>query len=157
MILCKVLGTAVSTRKDAQLQGAKMLMVVEVDARGEPLAKGTMIVIEAVGAGRGDVVLVAPGSAANNTPQTANAPVDATAVAIVDTVSSGVLFAALPVATSTTSPRPAPTATITIIVPFARGSPRASTSTTISILAPCNCASFLVETAVPSTLQSIMQ
>jgi len=52
MILCKVLGTAVSTRKDAQLQGAKMLMVVEVDARGEPLAKGTMIVIDAVGAGR---------------------------------------------------------------------------------------------------------
>jgi microcompartment protein CcmK/EutM len=89
MILCKVLGTAVSTRKDAQLQGAKMLMVVEVDARGEPLAKDTMIVIDAVGAGRGDVVLVATGSAANNTPQTANAPVDATAVAIVDTVSSG--------------------------------------------------------------------
>jgi ethanolamine utilization protein EutN len=89
MILCKVLGTAVSTRKDAQLQGAKMLMVVEVDARGEPLAKGTMIVIDAVGAGRGDVVLVATGSAANNTPQTAHAPVDATAVAIVDTVSSG--------------------------------------------------------------------
>jgi microcompartment protein CcmK/EutM len=89
MILCKVLGTAVSTRKDAQLQGAKMLMVVEVDARGEPLAKSTMIVIDAVGAGRGDVVLVATGSAANNTPQTAHAPVDAAVVAIVDTVFSG--------------------------------------------------------------------
>ncbi len=89
MILCKVLGTAVSTRKDAQLQGAKMLMVVEVDLHGEPLAKGTMIVIDAVGAGRGDVVLVATGSAANNTPQTAHAPVDATAVAIVDTVFGG--------------------------------------------------------------------
>ncbi len=89
MILCKVLGTAVSTRKDAQLQGAKMLMVIEVDPHGEPLAKGTMIVIDAVGAGRGDVVLVATGSAANNTPQTAHAPVDATAVAIVDTVFGG--------------------------------------------------------------------
>lgn len=89
MILCKVLGTAVSTRKDAQLQGAKMLMVIEVDPQGEPLARGTMIVIDAVGAGRGDVVLVATGSAANNTPQTAHAPVDATAVAIVDTVFGG--------------------------------------------------------------------
>ena len=89
MILCKVLGTAVSTRKDAQLQGAKMLMVVEVDPQGEPLARGTLIVIDAVGAGRGDVVLVATGSAANNTPQTAHAPVDATAVAIVDTVFGG--------------------------------------------------------------------
>lgn len=89
MILCKVLGTAVSTRKDAQLQGAKMLVVIEVDPLGEPLARSTMIVIDAVGAGRGDVVLVATGSAANNTPQTAHAPVDATAVAIVDTVFSG--------------------------------------------------------------------
>jgi len=89
MILCKVLGTAVSTRKDAQLQGTKMLLVVEVDPQGEPLARGTMIVIDAVGAGRGDVVLVATGSAANNTPQTAHAPADATAVAIVDTVFGG--------------------------------------------------------------------
>ena len=54
-----------------------------------PLSKGTIIVTDAVGAGRGDIVLVATGSAANNTPQTAQAPVDATAVAIVDTVFSG--------------------------------------------------------------------
>ena len=89
MILCQVVGTAVSTTKDEQLQGAKLLMVVEVDPRGEPLAKSTMIVTDTVGAGRGDIVLVATGSAANNTPQTAQAPVDATAVAIVDTVFGG--------------------------------------------------------------------
>src|SRR5437879_6853575 len=89
MILCQVVGTAASTRKDAQLQGAKLLVAVEVYPQGQSLEKGTMIVIDAVGAGRGDVVLVATGSAANNTPQTAHAPVDATAVAIVDTVSSG--------------------------------------------------------------------
>jgi microcompartment protein CcmK/EutM len=89
MILCQVVGTAVSTRKDEQLQGAKLLLAVEVDPRGQPLSKGTIIVTDAVGAGRGDIVLVATGSAANNTPQTAQAPVDATAVAIVDTVFSG--------------------------------------------------------------------
>jgi microcompartment protein CcmK/EutM len=89
MILCQVVGTAVSTRKDEQLQGAKLLVVVEVDPRGQPLAEATMIVTDAVGAGRGDIVLVATGSAANNTPRTAQAPVDATAVAIVDTVFSG--------------------------------------------------------------------
>src|SRR5579859_221713 len=89
MILCQVVGTAVSTRKDEQLQGAKLLLVVEVDPRGQPIAKATMIVTDAVGAGRGDIVLVAMGSAANNTPQTAHAPVDATAVAIVDSVFSG--------------------------------------------------------------------
>ncbi len=88
MILCQVVGTAVSTRKDAQLQGAKLLVVVEVDPHGQALDKGTMVVIDAVGAGRGDIVLVATGSAANLTPQTTHSPVDATAVAIVDTVFS---------------------------------------------------------------------
>lgn len=88
MILCQVVGTAVSTRKDAQLQGAKLLLVLEVDPRGKSLEKGTMVVIDAVGAGRGDIVLVATGSAANLTPQTMKSPVDATAVAIVDTVFS---------------------------------------------------------------------
>lgn len=88
MILCQVIGTAVSTRKDPQLHGAKLLVVVEVDPRGQPLDKGTMVVIDSVGAGRGDIVLVATGSAANLTPQTTLSPVDATAVAIVDTVFS---------------------------------------------------------------------
>lgn len=88
MILCQVVGTAVSTRKDPQLQGAKLLIVVEVDPQGQPLAKNSLIAIDAVGAGRGDIVLVATGSAANLTPQTAHSPVDATAVAIVDTVFS---------------------------------------------------------------------
>ena len=88
MILCQVVGTAVSTRKDAQLQGAKLLVAVEVDPQGQSLEKGTMIVIDAVGAGRGDIVLVATGSAANLTSQTTHSPVDATAVAIVDTVFS---------------------------------------------------------------------
>src|SRR2546421_11961689 len=85
MILCQVVGTAVSTRKDAQLQGAKLLVAVEVDPQGQSLEKGSMIVIDAVGAGRGDIVLVATGSAANLTPQTTHSPVDATAVAIVET------------------------------------------------------------------------
>jgi ethanolamine utilization protein EutN len=88
MMLCQVVGTAVSTRKDPQLQGAKLLVVVEVDPRGQSLEKGTMVVIDAVGAGRGDIVLVATGSAANLTAQTTQSPVDATAVAIVDTVFS---------------------------------------------------------------------
>ena len=89
MILCQVVGTAVSTRKDPQLQGSKLLIVSEVGPDGQPLNKGTLIVVDAVGAGRGDIVLVATGSAANLTPQTTKAPVDATVVAIVDTVFGG--------------------------------------------------------------------
>ncbi len=88
MILCRVVGTAVSTRKDVQLQGVKLLVVVEVNSEGQSLDKNALIVTDVVGAGRDDVVLVATGSAANNTSQTARAPVDATAVAIVDSVFS---------------------------------------------------------------------
>lgn len=86
MILCQVVGTAVSTRKDPQLHGTKLLVVIEVDPDGQPLTTSTLIVADVVGAGRGDIVLVATGSAANNTAQTAKSPVDATAIAIVDTV-----------------------------------------------------------------------
>ncbi len=89
MILCQVVGTTVSTRKDPQLQGTKLLIVIEVDLQGQPLATSTQIVADVVGAGRGDIVLVASGSAAGNTPQTNRSPVDAAAVAIVDTVFSG--------------------------------------------------------------------
>lgn len=86
MILCWVVGTAVSTRKDAQLQGSKLLIVVEVDPQGQNLHKASMIVTDTVGAGRGDVVLIAADSAANLTEQTIHTPTDATAGAIVDTV-----------------------------------------------------------------------
>src|SRR5438105_975465 len=86
MILCQVVGTTVSTRKDPHLQGARLLIVVEVDPRGQPLSSNTLIVADVVAAGRGDIVLVATGSAAGNTPQTAKSPVDAAAIAIVDTV-----------------------------------------------------------------------
>lgn len=86
MIICRVVGTTVATRKDPNLQGTKLLIVAETDPHGQPLPAQTLIVADAVGAGRGDLVLVATGSAANNTPQTSKAPVDAVAIAIVDTV-----------------------------------------------------------------------
>jgi microcompartment protein CcmK/EutM len=81
----KVVGTVVSTRKDMELEGLKLLLVQGCDLDGT--AKGAVVVAaDAVGAGLGEVVLYASGSSARQTAVTQNRPVDATIMAIVDIV-----------------------------------------------------------------------
>ncbi len=85
MIIGRVIGRAVSTRKDEKLLGTKLLLVEEVDPRGA--GSGDMAVVaDHLGAGPGDVVLVAQGSAARFTAQTKEQPVDALVVGIVDMI-----------------------------------------------------------------------
>ena len=85
MILGQVVGTVVSTRKDAGLSGLKLLVVRELD---DALAPTGHIVVsaDAVGAGRDEVVLVAAGSSARLTEATRDKPVDSVIVGIVDEV-----------------------------------------------------------------------
>jgi len=88
MIIGRVIGRAVSTRKDEKLLGTKLLLVEEVDPQGA--GSGDMAVVaDHLGAGPGDVVLVAQGSAARFTAQTKEQPVDALVVGIVDTIRLG--------------------------------------------------------------------
>ncbi len=85
MIIGRVIGRAVSTRKDEKLLGTKLLLVEEVNPQGA--GSGDMAVVaDHLGAGPGDVVLVAQGSAARFTAQTKEQPVDALVVGIVDTI-----------------------------------------------------------------------
>ena len=85
MLLGKIVGTVVSTRKDLELVGLKLLLVQACDFDGKP--KGQVVVAaDAVGAGIGEVVLYASGSSARQTAVTQNRPVDATIMAIVDLV-----------------------------------------------------------------------
>ena len=85
MILAQVLGTVVSTRKDPALLALKLLLVREVDAEFKPA--GTFVVAaDAVGAGEGELVLVAQGSSARLTEVSRDKPVDAVICGIVDTV-----------------------------------------------------------------------
>ena len=85
MILGQVVGTVVSTRKDAGLSGLKLLVVRELDNALAPT--GQLIVsADAVGAGRDEVVLVAAGSSARLTEATKDKPVDSVIVGIVDEV-----------------------------------------------------------------------
>lgn len=83
MILGKVIGTVWSTKKDENLVGAKFLIVRQLNLDYTP-KESTVIAVDSVGAGVGEVVLVAQGSSARQTNFTRNKPVDAVIMAIVD-------------------------------------------------------------------------
>jgi microcompartment protein CcmK/EutM len=87
MDVARVIGSAVSTVKDDGLTGRKLLVVEPLAATGAT-ASGPYVAIDAVGAGRGEVVLVARGSAARLVATTGQVPVDAAIVAIVDRLES---------------------------------------------------------------------
>ncbi|HEX4451101.1 MAG TPA: EutN/CcmL family microcompartment protein [Kofleriaceae bacterium] len=89
MVLGKVIGTLVASRKEPTLEGLKLLVVraCDVDGSIKSSASGAIVVcVDAVGAGLGEVVLYCSGSSARQTQVTQNRPVDATIMAIVDQV-----------------------------------------------------------------------
>jgi carbon dioxide concentrating mechanism protein CcmL len=85
MQLAKVLGTVVSTYKDPSMQGVKLLLIQMLDEQGQPIA-GYEVAADVVGAGVDEWVLVSRGSAARQLPRYEERPLDATIVAIIDTV-----------------------------------------------------------------------
>ena len=88
MQLGKIVGTVVSTQKNKSMDGLTLQMVRYLNDSCEPI--DTFIVaVDTVGAGVGEIVLVATGSAARMTPVTEGKPVDGTIVAIVDVLESG--------------------------------------------------------------------
>jgi microcompartment protein CcmK/EutM len=88
MLLGKVVGTVVASRKEPTIEGLKLLVVRPCDVDGEP-SGGPVVAADAVGAGVGEVVLVAAGSSARQTEVTNNRPVDHTVMAVVDLVEVG--------------------------------------------------------------------
>lgn len=93
MKLGRVIGTAVSTVKAPGLNSYKLLLVRDLDGDDANVPDQSVdyyVAIDTVGAGMGEVVLVAQGSAArlfSHPPL--EAPVDAAIVAIMDTVNLG--------------------------------------------------------------------
>jgi microcompartment protein CcmK/EutM len=83
MILGKVIGTLVASRKDEKLEGQPFLLVRQIGVDGHPMSS-TVVAVDAVGAGVGEVVLYATGSSARQTTQTKDRPCDAVIMAIVD-------------------------------------------------------------------------
>lgn len=82
MIIGTVIGSVVSTRKHDALVGNKLLIVKPLQAEGEGQSK--IVAVDVVGAGVGEIVLVATGSSARYACDNKNAPVDAAIVGIVD-------------------------------------------------------------------------
>ena len=83
MFLGKVIGTVWSTKKDEKLVGSKLLIVRKLDL--DLKEKSDFVVaVDSVGAGEGEVVLVATGSSSRQTHITQDKPVDAVIMAIVD-------------------------------------------------------------------------
>ena len=85
MILGRVVGTVVATRKDERLMGAKLLLVRAIDPHGKDEATH-MVAVDTVDAGLNDRVLVVTGSSARMAAGLKDTPVDAAIVGVVDTV-----------------------------------------------------------------------
>ena len=83
MLLGRVTGTVVATRKEPLTEGWKLLVVRQLDAEDKETG-GYVVAADAVGAGVGEVVLYASGSSARNTEITKDKPCDAVIMAIVD-------------------------------------------------------------------------
>jgi microcompartment protein CcmK/EutM len=85
MLLARVTGTVVATRKDERLVSNKLLVVRPVDPAGK--AEGSALVaVDSVDAGVGELVLVVSGSSARMATGMKDCPVDAVIVGIVDEV-----------------------------------------------------------------------
>ncbi len=89
MLLARVVGNVVSTRKVEKLLGSKLLIVEPIGCEDQKPTAKPLVAVDSVGAGEGEVVLVVQGSSARLTQSTENCPVDATIMAIVDTVDIG--------------------------------------------------------------------
>jgi len=85
MLLAKVAGTVVATRKDERLVSNKLLIVRPIDPTGKP--DGNYIVaVDTVDAGFGETVLIVSGSSARMAAGMKDCPVDAAIVGVVDHV-----------------------------------------------------------------------
>jgi microcompartment protein CcmK/EutM len=83
MMIARVIGTLVATRKEPTMDGLRLLVCQPVNAAGEKTG-ASLIAADAVGAGVGEMILYATGSSARQTVATNNKPVDAVVMAIVD-------------------------------------------------------------------------
>lgn len=84
MLLGRVVGTLVSTRKEESLDGLRFLVVRQLNVEAEETG-AYVVAADAVDAGIGEVVMYATGSAARQTVMTDRRPCDAVIMAIVDT------------------------------------------------------------------------
>jgi len=86
VLLARIIGNVVATRKDPRLEGKKLLICRLVDPNGND-EKGYIIAVDTVHAGFREDVLIVQGSSARMADGCKDTPVDAAIVGIVDEVS----------------------------------------------------------------------
>jgi ethanolamine utilization protein EutN len=91
MFLAKVEGAVVATKKDPSMNGRKLLLlrpqlVDEKDPTKFRPGVNTIVAVDSLGAGIGEMVLFTQGSSARLAPNLKDAPVDAVIIGIVDVV-----------------------------------------------------------------------
>jgi ethanolamine utilization protein EutN len=91
MFVARVTGNLVATQKVASMTGHKLLMVepyrVDEKSRDRLVPTGrSFVVVDTLGAGLGELVLVCQGSSARLTPETEKLPIDAVVIGLVSTV-----------------------------------------------------------------------
>jgi ethanolamine utilization protein EutN len=85
VLIARIVGTVVATRKDPRLVSSKLLVARPIDPRGK--ADGNLLVaVDTVDAGVGETVLVVSGSSARLASGLKDCPVDAAVVGIIDAV-----------------------------------------------------------------------
>lgn len=86
MLLARVTGTVVSTRKEQRIEGIKFLLLEKIDAATMQGKKDYVVAMDSVGAGIGEIVFYASGSSSRMTTLTDGKPSDAAIIAIVDSI-----------------------------------------------------------------------
>jgi ethanolamine utilization protein EutN len=86
MLIAKVIGTIVATRKHEQLIGSKIQVIQPLEPQSEKPFGDPIVAVDAVGAGVGEIVMVVCGSGARIAVENASCPVDATIIGIVDQI-----------------------------------------------------------------------
>jgi ethanolamine utilization protein EutN len=85
MILARVVGTVVATRKDPRLEGMKLLILKPVSPEGKD-ETGYVVAVDTVGAGNRERVIAVSGSSAHMAEGCKDKPVDTAIIGIVDEV-----------------------------------------------------------------------
>jgi microcompartment protein CcmK/EutM len=86
MILAKVVGTVVSTRKEPKIEGIKFLLLEKINPSNMQGKGDYLVAMDSVGAGLGEVVFFVAGSSSRMTTTTEGKPSDATIISIVDSI-----------------------------------------------------------------------
>jgi microcompartment protein CcmK/EutM len=85
MILARVVGKVVATRKDPRLEGKKLLILKPVSPDGKD-ESGYVVAVDTVGAGARERVIAVSGSSARMAEGCKDKPVDTAVIGIVDEV-----------------------------------------------------------------------